>query len=284
VTILAWGLAACGGQPRPPAADAAPVPGASPLAGRVVPLETVEVASLVTGLVVEVSCDEGQAVHAGQRCARIDAQPFEAAVQREQAQLRAARAREGRDREALAYGAAVLARARELLPDGVVSQEAVEAAQDAQSQARAQLEIDSAETARAQATLRAARLDLARADIVVPIDGVLVERRVSAGQAIVAALQAPTLFVVASGAGRLGVEIALACGGDPPPPVGTPARVAIDGLAGGVLDGRVRRLGGQGCEPGGGGRIVSIGVSDPQHRLVPGMLAHVTFQSAPESH
>gem|GEM_PF-2192836 len=253
------------------------------LSGRVVPLQTVEVGSLVSGLVMEVSCDEGQAVRAGQRCAKIDARPFEAAAQREEAGLRAALAREAKDREALTYATSVLARARGLLPDGVVSQEAVEAAADTESQARAQLDIDLAGTAQARATLRSALLDLARTDIVAPIDGTVAERRVNVGQAIVAALQAPTLFVVSSAGGNLGVEVTMACEEGVPPPIGTTATVAVDGSVGEPMHGRVRRVGGLRCPANTAARVVSIEVDDPRHRLVPGMRAHVTLDPATES-
>jgi len=93
--LLILGLAGCGGSAMSPSATAVAPPLAAPgLEGHVVPLETIEIGSLVSGLVTQVDCDEGQVVRAGQRCARIDARPFEAAVQREDAALRAALARE----------------------------------------------------------------------------------------------------------------------------------------------------------------------------------------------
>jgi HlyD family secretion protein len=278
--LLTLGLAGCGGNAMPPSGTAVAPPAAAPgLEGHVMPLETVEIGSLVSGLVAQVDCDEGQAVRAGQRCARIDGRALDTAVQREEAAVRAARAREAKDRLALAYATTILARARELVPDGVVSQESVDADDDALSQARAQVEVDVAEVARAQAMLRAARLDAGHADIVSPIDGVIAERRVSVGQALVATQQAPTLFVVDSGPGRLAVDVAMACSGDMPPPVGTPAMVAIDGRPGASLRGRVRRVdNGSRCVSGAGVRVLSIGVDDPDHRLAVGQRVRVRLE------
>jgi len=281
--VLTSGLASCGGRAAPLVASGAAERPAAVLAGRAVPRDTVEIGSLVSGLVTEVSCDEGQVVHAGQRCARLDVRPFEAALQREEAVLRSARAREAKDRSAAAYADAVLARTRGLLPGGVVSEEAVEAAQDASAQARAQLDIDRAEIARARASLRVARLEVARTDIVVPIDGVVAERRVNVGQAVVATLQAPTLFLVASSAGRQDVEVAMDCGAASIPSIGAPATVAIDPLARAPLQGHVRRVGGVRGDLGTPVCVVSIEVNDPQRRLAPGMRARVAFDPGARS-
>ena len=73
---------------------------------------------------------------------------------------------------------------------------------------RSRVTRSEAEIRRSQAALRRAEADLDRTMIRAPIDGVVIERSVAAGQTVVAGLEAPKLFTVGD-LGTVNVEIAV---------------------------------------------------------------------------
>lgn len=60
----------------------------------------------------------------------------------------------------------------------------------------------------AQAAVQQAQLNLEHATITSPVDGTVIERNVSVGQTVAAALQAPTLFTIAKDLGKMELDIA----------------------------------------------------------------------------
>ncbi len=61
----------------------------------------------------------------------------------------------------------------------------------------------------AQASVRSAQINLDHATITSPVDGTVIERNVSVGQTVAAALQAPTLFTIAKDLGKMELDIAV---------------------------------------------------------------------------
>jgi HlyD family secretion protein len=173
--------------------------------------------------------------------ARAELRHRRAAVSRARAQLRRTRARvavaeselkgaEARVRETrLAWE-----RAQSLSRQGSVAESELEAARTALAQAEAgvaaghgrlleqEAEIDAADAdlemveaqqalaaagiRRTQAALDEARVNLARTEIRSPLDGVVIDRDVEAGQTVAASLQAPMLFTLAGGLERVRIE------------------------------------------------------------------------------
>jgi HlyD family secretion protein len=86
---------------------------------------------------------------------------------------------------------------------GVVSKDAFESIQSSYGQARAQIDVDKASIAQRQAELDAALLNLGYTDIVSPIDGVVLARKVMVGETIASNFQVPNLFVIASDLAQL---------------------------------------------------------------------------------
>jgi HlyD family secretion protein len=86
---------------------------------------------------------------------------------------------------------------------GVVSETDVDAAQSAFETARAGVEVCEAALAQAKETLSQAEINLGYTTIRSPVKGVILDRRVNVGQTVVASLNAPSLFLLATDLTRL---------------------------------------------------------------------------------
>ena len=125
--------------------------------GRLEAVQSVGVRARVSGLVAEVSFEEGALVHQGQMLFRIDDRPFQAQVERLRAEL--AQATAARDR-----ASTELKRAERLQADNAMSLEERERRAGASVEATAHLGA-------VAAALSAAELDLEFTRVVSPIDG-----------------------------------------------------------------------------------------------------------------
>jgi HlyD family secretion protein len=159
--------------------------------------ETVDVGAEVSGHVLAVHVDFNDRVKRGQLLADIDTARLEARVAEVQAQLAeahaAAKARrldaehDGRERD----------RARKLSARGLVSEQRLAEAEHAAARSAAEHTSARARAGVVSATLQSARSDVERARIVAPIDGVVLERNVEAGQTLASSFQVPVLFKLA---------------------------------------------------------------------------------------
>lgn len=160
-------------------------------------VDTVEVGTEVSGKVVEVLVDFNEQVKRGQVLARIDPEQLEARVEEAGAQLLAARA-SVRNAQASEKEANVkLERTTRLVERGLLARQELDTATAAADRAAASRASSMAQETVATASLRAARTNAGRANVVAPIDGVVLSRTVEPGQTVAASLQAPVLFTLA---------------------------------------------------------------------------------------
>jgi HlyD family secretion protein len=174
--------------------------------GTVNPVTTVQVGSYVSGVIQALSCDFNTKVRAGQSCARIDARPYQAAVDQEVANVAVARAQLDKDRANLAFAKVILDRDTDLLKRSIVSQETVDTAANAWRQAVSQIALDESTIQQHLAALAAARINLGFTNIVSPVDGTVVSRNVTQGQTVAASFQTPTLFLIATDLTQMQVD------------------------------------------------------------------------------
>lgn len=179
--------------------------------GAVRALITVEVGSQLSGQISDLKADYSSEVKEGEVLARIEPSTFEtkvreaeAAVAVAQADVALQKASVKRAQAALRKAESDFSRTEQLTRRGSSSASALDAARATRDTAEADLaiakaQIDNAEATllQRQAALESARIDLARTYIRSPIDGVVIERAVEAGQTVAASMQAPKLFTIA---------------------------------------------------------------------------------------
>lgn len=170
VASLAVLLAGCGDQPKPQGGGQMPPPPvgiATPVArelpttreftGRLEAIQSVELRTRVGGTITEVLVADGAEVKAGDVLFRIDDEPLKAALAKAEADAAGTTARLNQAKQQLD-------RARKLVADKIVSQQAFDDAESA-------LATTTAEQAAATAAVVNAKLDLSHATITAPIDG-----------------------------------------------------------------------------------------------------------------
>jgi HlyD family secretion protein len=225
-------LAACGATAKAPDAEVtlAAMPAETGeiariinASGKVKPAMTVQVGSEISGKIVKIEVDFNDSVKAGDVLAVIDAETFTNRVEQQKAGLENSRS-SIRVQEAAVARAQVNAeqarldavRVETLFRQSAASAARMEAAQQrlgvAESDlalAEAQLDGAQANLKQGEAGLKTSRVDLGRTVIRSPIDGIVIDRKVDAGQTVAASFSSPELFVIANDLSEIQVEAAI---------------------------------------------------------------------------
>lgn len=203
--------------------------------GTVNPQDTILVGSQVSGTIQAIFADYNDFVHRGQVLARLDPTLFQEAldqargtVAQAQGQVQVALAGEStaeadvsKARAALSLAQLTLSRDRALLRSGYVSRSQYDADYASYVTAQSSLGTAQAEVAQSRATLEAqydvvdadeaqlrqAQTNLDHTVIVSPADGTVIQRNVSVGQTVAAALAAPTLFTLGKDLARMEIDL-----------------------------------------------------------------------------
>lgn len=161
--------------------------------GTLAPRDQVDVGAEVSGKIDALMVDFNDHVKKGQVLARINTLSFLAAL----AQSRAAYAQA---QATLAQAGQTRVRTLALAKSNAASRQAVDAANADYLRAVAAVNLAAAQVNSNQTTL-------AKATIYSPIDGVVLDRKVSAGQTVVAAMTTPVLFTLASDLSRMELNV-----------------------------------------------------------------------------
>ncbi|MCA9622236.1 MAG: efflux RND transporter periplasmic adaptor subunit [Myxococcales bacterium] len=165
--------------------------------GRLEAREMVDVGAEVSGRLLEVLVDHNDHVKAGQVLATIDTKRLDARAREASGQVRLARAELEGARAEAALRLEERDRVQTLAGRGLASEQALETAVAEARRAEAAVEMAKARASMAHAGLDAARDDVARAQIVAPIDGIVLARNVEPGQTLASSFQVPVLFQIA---------------------------------------------------------------------------------------
>jgi multidrug efflux system membrane fusion protein len=152
--------------------------------GRLEAVERVEIRSRVAGAVQAVHFREGSLVHRGDLLITIDPSPYQAEVERAEAQVGAAQAR-------LAQARSEHMRAQRLWEESAIAQRELEEKVNAAREAGANLRA-------AQAQLAGARLNLGYTQVRAPISGRIGKLEVTTGNLVAAGPGAPVLTTLVS--------------------------------------------------------------------------------------
>jgi HlyD family secretion protein len=169
-------------------------------------------------------------------------------------------------------------REKTLNEQSLVSQAEADTAQTTAAAAQAQVEAAAASLEQARAALHQAEINLSYTNIVSPIDGVVVSRNVDVGQTVAAALQSPTLFLLAQDLRTMQVDTNVSETDVGKLRAGMPARFTVDAYPGEPFHGTVRQIR---HAPQTLQNVVTydavLDVDNGESKLEPGMTANVTF-------
>ncbi|MGE0035362.1 MAG: efflux RND transporter periplasmic adaptor subunit [Xanthobacteraceae bacterium] len=165
--------------------------------GSAQPITQVNVSSELSGTIRKVHVDYNSAVKVGQPLAELDTDKLKATIESVRARLDAARAKVSDTAATIEEKRAEHGRKKELLTKGATTIRDLEFAKAFYDRAVAQHTSALAEVKVVEADLRLNEINLAKACICSPIDGVVLKRSVDPGQIVASSLQAPVLFVIA---------------------------------------------------------------------------------------
>ena len=198
--------------------------------GTVEPEELVNVGAQVTGKIMSFGTDaDGKTVDYGSRVkkgmvlARIDEVLYEAALSEAKAgkakaevAILSARANIQQAKAKLVLATMNWKRAQELHPKGAVSRSDYDTEQAAFLSAEANLAVAEAELKQAEAQKQVAEAALVKAErnlsycvITSPVDGVIIDRRVSIGQTLVSSMSASSIFLIATDLRKMQVWVSV---------------------------------------------------------------------------
>lgn len=180
-------------SPPPPAplveVDVAPVASKTitdwqSYSGRLEAVDKVEIRPLASGTITAVHFKDGALVHKGDVLFTIDPRPYQAELERAQAQLAAAEARN-------AFTESDQARAQRLIADNAIARRDLDEKNNAAHEAAANLKA-------AQAAVTAARLNLGYTQVVAPVSGRVSRAELTVGNVVSSGSGTPVLTTVVS--------------------------------------------------------------------------------------
>ncbi|GAA4998548.1 efflux RND transporter periplasmic adaptor subunit [Pseudoluteimonas lycopersici] len=172
-------------------------------------ISTVTVGSQISGQVTDVLVDFNSHVKKGDVLARIDPSTYEAQLEQGNAQIASARASLRNAQAGLKNAELDYQRKADLGRQQLVAKSDVDLARAALDQARAQVNSAQASINQQTASLKNTQVNIDRAVIRSPVDGVVLTRSIEPGQTVAASLQAPELFTIAEDLSKMQIELAV---------------------------------------------------------------------------
>ena len=175
--------------------------------GSAQPITQVSVSSELSGTIRKVFVDYNSVVRTGEPVAELDTDKLKAAVEFSRAKLASAKARVSEAAATIEEKKAEFERKRELAARAISSAQDLQLAKANYDRAVAQHELAVADVAASEADLRLNEINLDKATIRSPINGIVLKRGVDPGQFVATSLQAPVLFVIAEDLRRMEVQV-----------------------------------------------------------------------------
>ena len=172
-------------------------------------ISTVTVGSQISGQVTDVRVDFNSPVKKGDVLAEIDPSTYQAQLEQGNAQIASARASLAQAQATLKNAELDYRRKADLGKQKLVAQGDVDQARAAFEQARAQVNSAQAQIHQQTAALKNTQVNIGRSVIRSPVDGVVLTRKIEAGQTVAASLQAPELFTIAEDLSKMKIELAV---------------------------------------------------------------------------
>jgi|688.fasta_scaffold35214_2 HlyD family secretion protein len=184
--------------------------------GTVEPEEVVDVGAQIIGLIEEFgpdpdrpgkTIDYGSKVTEGAVLGRIDDSPYQAELEKAEANLKVIQADLKRSEAQMKEAQRAFDRAQVLRDTNSGSD--YDRAESQFEMAKADVAVSKARVEQAEIQKKQAEINLGFTTIKAPIEGVVIDRRVNVGQTVVAGLNAPSLFLIAKDLKRMQVWAAV---------------------------------------------------------------------------
>jgi len=253
--------------------------------GEITPEKRVEISAKVVGEIINLPVVEGQEVRAGQLLLEIERDLYEAARNQARAAARQAEVSVRRQEVQLADAQRNMRRTKELIADGLVSQEALDAAQLALDTAEVELEAQQHAVEQYRSALQRAEDDLARTTIRSPMDGTLIQLNAEQGETVVPGttnLPGSVIMTIADMSVLL-AEVEVSEVDVVNVSLGQEAEITVDALGSDPEKGRVVEIATSGRRDPTQGTIrfsVKVAIDDPDPALRPAMTAKVDILTA----
>ncbi|OFX19395.1 MAG: efflux transporter periplasmic adaptor subunit [Anaeromyxobacter sp. RBG_16_69_14] len=199
--------------------------------GTLHPTNQVDVGSELSGVVRSVEATYNQRVVKGQVLARLDTTKLEAQAAQYRAALASAQAKVSLAKATVEENRLKLERleqVRDRSGGKVPAPADLDAAVAALERARADLASAQASVTQARATLEATVVDLTKAVVRSPVNGVVLKRSIEPGQTVAATLESPVLFIVAEDLRRMELRVDVDEADVGRVKAGQPARFTVD--------------------------------------------------------
>jgi HlyD family secretion protein len=167
--------------------------------GTVKPVRSVSIGAFTSGPIAEIYVDFNSHIKKDQVLARIDPKLARAAVDRDRAALDTQKAELSRIEALLQQARNNEARARKLaaVNKDYLSDTEMDQYKFTTLTTEAQRKLAEANITQAEANLKNSEANLGYTEIISPVDGIVIERKVDPGQTVAASFQTPELFIVA---------------------------------------------------------------------------------------
>jgi HlyD family secretion protein len=235
--------------------------------GSLSPVRMVEVGSQISGVITDIYVDFNSLVKSNDVVAQIDPATYERSLRQAEAEL--ANAEAALELAQLNYDRAVGLNAASLISKSEFDQQRVNL-----SQAKATVKTR-------QANVERAKVDLSRTTIYAPMDGVVITRKVEAGQTVAASMNAPTLFVIANNLAKMQIEAAVSEADVGGLEEGQTVLFIVDAFPGRSFQGKVQQVR---YAPTTNQNVITyttvVAVDNKDLKLRPGMTANARFITA----
>ena len=247
-------------------------------------ISVVEIGTQVSGTVQEIYVDFNSPVRAGQLIALIDPSVLRLTLNESEASLAVYQASVKSAQASLTDAQRKLTRNRELWNRKLIARSEVDTSEADVEMKKASLQEAKSRVTQARASVERARTNLNYTRITSPVNGVVIDRQVDAGQTVAASYQTPTLFKVAEDLTRMQIETKVDEADIGTVAEGQSVTFRVDAFPDEIFSGRVVQVR---IAPNTSESVVTytviIHVDNPDLKLKPGMTANVSIETAKAS-
>ena len=243
-------------------------------------ISVVQVGTQVSGIVQEIYVDFNSVVKAGQLIALIDPSVLNLTLKESEASLAVYQAAVKSAQASLTDSERKYSRNKELFSRKLIAKSEVDTSEADVLMKRASLSEAKSRVAQGKAAVERARTNLNYTKITSPVNGVVIDRQVDAGQTVAAGYQTPTLFEIAEDLTQMQIETKVDEADIGTVAEGQNVTFRVDAFPYEIFNGKIVQVR---IAPTTSNNVVTytviIHVDNPELKLKPGMTANVSIET-----